>query len=185
MVIGAVATILGGVWFIIRQAFNSGMDANRLKAVEEKNQKLPCDRHNQDLILIKSILIGKDSKYSSIFAIKQSPRQLSEMGKRLYDDIKGEQFLAENKDFFFKKISESNPQTALDVEMICNYVCMSSLSESIFNSIKDYVYNAPSLKIKDSDNKEVTYDLSLRDVCFVLSIPLRDMYLNDHKEIKS
>ena len=37
--------------------------------------------------------------------------------------------------------------------------------------------------IKDTNGKEKSYDLSIPDICFVLSLPLRDMYLKDHPKI--
>ena len=45
--------------------------------------------------------------------------------------------------------------------------------------------NAPAYKLKDAEGNEKMYDLSLPDVCFVLSLPLRDMYLAAHSEIMS
>ena len=91
--------------------------------LEKQNENLPCDRHNDDINLIKSILIEKYPNSSNIFAIKHSPRQLNELGKKLYQEIEGEKFLNENRDFFFDKISDSHPLTALDVEMTSNYIC--------------------------------------------------------------
>lgn len=46
-----------------------------------------------------------------------------------------------------------------------------------------YVYNAPSITVKGVNGEEVSHDLTLQDVCFALSIPLRDMYLKEHPEI--
>mgnify|MGYP007122058034 CR=1 FL=1 len=42
-----------------------------------------------------------------------------------------------------------------------------------FNTLKDYVYNAPAIDMPDGEK----YELGLGDVCYILSIPLRDMYL--------
>jgi hypothetical protein len=38
--IGAIAVILGGVWFIIRQAFKSGINARRLEEIEKNTSNL-------------------------------------------------------------------------------------------------------------------------------------------------
>lgn len=75
------------------------------------------------------------------------------------------------------------PQTAYDVESSANYVCVVNTKESIFNDIKNFVYNAPLMVQKYKDGKEHSYDLSLGDVCYVLSLPLRDMYLKEHPEV--
>ena len=44
-----------------------------------------------------------------------------------------------------------------------------------FNHIKDIVYDLPEM-----DTPEGKYELTLNDVCFVLSIPLRDMYIKEN-----
>lgn len=44
-IIGAVAVILGGVWFIVQRAFKLGIDRNRLEQIEGKVCQLPCDEH--------------------------------------------------------------------------------------------------------------------------------------------
>jgi hypothetical protein len=54
--IGAVAVILGGVWFIVRQAFNSGINARKLDEIEKNTSNLPCVFHGDDLLKIKSIM---------------------------------------------------------------------------------------------------------------------------------
>lgn len=43
--IGAIAVVLGGVWFIVQRAFKLGIDRNRLEQIEGKVCKLPCDEH--------------------------------------------------------------------------------------------------------------------------------------------
>ena len=35
----------------------------------------------------------------------------------------------------------------------------------------------------DKEGNEKTYEVNLADICFILSIPLRDMYLKEHPEI--
>lgn len=137
-----------------------------------------------DLVSIKSIMILKYKNTSEIFSMKKSPRQLNENGERLFSDIKGNEFLTQNKEFLFCKIEEQRPKTALDVEIAANLACSSNIDNDIFNGMKDFVYNSPSYTVKDKDGNEREYDISLSDICFVLSIPLRDMYLNEHQEIK-
>lgn len=44
--LGAIAIVLGGVWFIVQRAFKFGIDRNRLQQIEGKLYKLPCDEHN-------------------------------------------------------------------------------------------------------------------------------------------
>lgn len=44
-----------------------------------------------------------------------------------------------------------------------------------FNFIKDMVYDMPEI-----DTDEGKYEVTLNDICFVMSLPLRDMYLTEH-----
>ncbi|MDR1056634.1 MAG: hypothetical protein LBL90_12625 [Prevotellaceae bacterium] len=173
--IGAVAVILGGVWFIIERAFKSGKNAHRLEEIEKNTSNLPCVLHGDDLLKIKTILIQKYPSSVNIFSMKASPRILNKLGIRLFNDIDGNSFLEENKDVLFKFITESNPLAELDVEQAANTACLSLISTPAFTRMKDFVYNSPSIEIEDGKK----YDISLNDICFVLSIPLRDMYLND------
>ena len=63
--------------------------------------------------------------------------------------------------------------------------CTAYRSNEIFNELKTSVYNSPSYKITDAEGHERMYDLALYDVCYILSLPLRDMYLAAHPEIKT
>ena len=137
-----------------------------------------------DIVAIKSIMSVKYKNAADIFSMKKSPRKLNENGERLFLDIKGNDFLSKNKDFLFSKIDEQRPKTALDVEMAANFACSANTDNEIFNGMKDFVYNSPSYIIKDKDGEERQYDITLSDICFVLSLPLRDMYLEAHNEIE-
>lgn len=197
IIIGAIATILGGVWFIIQRAFKSGADSNKLVEIEKRTCNAQCDLHDRDIdtlkqdlkemksdiIAIKSLLVMKHKNASNIFSMKNSPRQLNENGLKLLAAIDGSEFLQKNKDFLFSKIDECKPKTALDVENAANIACTANTDNDIFNGMKNFVYNSPSFKIIGEDGKECSYDIALSDVCFVLSIPLRDMYLEGHPEI--
>ena len=136
-----------------------------------------------DIVAIKSLLTMKHKDAASLFSIKNSPRQLNDMGKRVMGDMKGAEFLDAHKYFFFSLIDAYKPKTALDVENAAHAVCMASTDNDIFNGLKNFVYNSPSYMVKDANGQERPYDLSLSDVCFILSLPLRDMYLKEHPEI--
>ena len=167
---------------------------HRIKKVEQ----LPCNEHGgrmeelektmsdirEDLAVIKSVIIQKYPTSANVFSMKKSPRRLNEMGEWLFNQVNGRGFLEKNKDFLFEKISEGRPSTALDVENAAHIACSSSTGEPMFSEIKNFVYNAPSIDIPDPDLGTRKYDITLGDVCFVLSIPLRDMYLSEHPEIK-
>lgn len=201
-VVAAVATILGGVWWIVRQAQKLAVNDYRLNKMESdvsslkndvsllksdvsslKNDvsllKLDMADMKADISGIKSVLIQKFPNAAEVFCMKKSPRVLNELGEKIFNQINGKQFLEDNKKFFFSKIDERKPKTALDVEYAANVACSANTDNDIFNDIKDFVYNAPSIMIPGDNGKERPYDITLGDICFILSIPLRDMYLEE------
>lgn len=61
-VIGAVATILGGVWFILSKVFKMGQTSVRIDNIEKSVTKLenmtehlPCNAHHDDITKIKTV----------------------------------------------------------------------------------------------------------------------------------
>lgn len=216
-VIGAIATILGGMYYIFNFVFEKGKDkehwANFEKATmdgfaqlnsrmdkqeaetktalarleskfdkrldkfgEELNKvRDTVQEHTTALVEIYTVLGRKYPRRAESFARKNSPRKLTEFGLKIYTDVNGEKFLNDNKARLFAYIDERKPQTRLDVEELAQQSLFRLTSDPIFNYIKDYVYEAPEYKDTDGNMSELT----IGDVCFVLSIPLRDMYLNE------
>lgn len=186
MVIGAVATILGGVWFILSKVFKMGQTSGRIDNIEKAVTKLenvmehlPCNVHHDDITKIKTVLVEKYPKSSSVFSMKSSPRKLNPTGEKLFAAINGEQFLKDNKKRLFGYISDNSPLVALDVEQLSNAACLSLVSTPAFNSMKNYVYNEPTWTLPDGKQ----YDITINDICFVLGLRLRDMYLSEHPEL--
>lgn len=150
-------------------------------ALKTSMEKLPCSAHHVDITKIKTILVEKFPRAFSVFSMKMSPRKLNETGEKLFAAINGEQFLNEQKDSLFAYITANNPFVALDVEQLANAACMSLVPTPVFNSLKNYVYNEPTWTLPDGGK----YDITIDDVCFVLSLRLRDMYLSAHPEIST
>lgn len=170
---GEIKTVGGNVIKIesLCNAFDKDID----------NVKIQLDKVNDNLTKINSLLLLKYKDASKVFSVKNSPRKLNEIGEKVYADINGEEFLNANEEFLFSLIDTYHPKTALDVENAAHAVCAVSTENEIFNGIKNYVYNSPSYKMPD----DKLYDLTLPDICFVLSLPLRDRYLKAHPEIVS
>ena len=199
--VGAVTTcivaILGGVWFMLQKAFRLGELNKALQDIDNRTCNAKCELHDNDIseiktdltaikddiVAIKSILIMKHKNASDVFSMKNSPRKLNANGERLFKDIKGEEFLRQNKDLLFSKIDQQEPKTAFDVENYASMVCYAITGDDIFNGMKNFVYNSPTYILKNDKGDDTKYDISLPDICFVLSIPLRDMYLAEHKDI--
>lgn len=161
----------------------------RFKKVETKVNELPCAvRESQytqikdDLLQIKMFLMMKNPKTATMFSEKHSPRLLNEAGKQLFQDVNGDAFLDANSVVLLDAIAKKTPKTALDVEVGAHEVLVENLNSDIFNEIKNWVYNSPTRKVV-VNGEQTDYAVTLGDVCFVLSIPLRDRYLKMHPEI--
>lgn len=123
------------------------------------------------------------SEDASIFSEKNSPRKLNGNGQKLYEQAHGEDFLNANAQFLLSEIENTHPKTALDVENLSLAVLYANSNKDIFNSLKNWIYIAPAIEIQNKDGVSTMRDISLDDVLYVLSIPLRDRYLSIHPEI--
>lgn len=114
---------------------------------------------------------------------KKSPRRLNKMGEKFYKELDGENFLEAHKDSLFEVIDSLAPKTAYDVELYSLRALQIKSDEDFFNEYKLYVYNAPTFEIEDENGNTKPYELTLSDICYILSLPLRDMYLETHPDI--
>ena len=131
--------------------------------------------HTNALVEIYTVL-GRDyPQKEGSFALKNSPRKLTDLGQKIFNEVNGEEFLRDNKEILYKYIEEHKPLTRLDVEQLAHRALFMQTNTPIFNHIKDYVYEAPAYKDADGEMSELT----IGDICFILSIPLRDMYLKE------
>ena len=180
--IGAIVTVVvavvGGLTFIINKVFNLGSLANRLKTAEVQLDELSKEVKFQhdEVIKIQTTLAVKYKNAEGLFTQRHSPRSLNELGLKIFNDMNGQEFLDKNKDFLFKKIDARRPMAALDVEEAAEFVCSSSTNEEFFLPVKSFVYNYPEVEIAAGRK----HDLTLSDACYILSFPLRDMYLKEH-----
>ena len=117
------------------------------------------------------------------FSAKNSPRQLNQNGVELLKDSGGREFLDRNMDFFIRKIEKLQPKTALDVENMALAVLQTHTNEDMFIPIKSWIYNAPAMQLKNPDGSTRSQEVDIDDVIFVISLPLRDRYLELHPEI--
>ena len=203
IVVGAV--ISGIVWITIWAVKLT----NKHKDISKRIDDLPCphhtskiDKHDEqfadtralmsrmegqlELLVQNSIEKGnrKIKKKSGLaFSAKHSPRQLNGNGIELLNDCGGKEFLETNMDFFIGKMEKLQPKTALDVEDMALAVLQTHTNEDMFIPLKSWVYNAPSREIKNPNGSTRIQDVDLDDVIFVLSLPLRDKYLELHPEI--
>jgi hypothetical protein len=149
-----------------------GVEVSRM---DSNFTRLPCALHSEELIKLRTVLVTESPDPSLALGLRASPRRLSEIGLKIYADIGGAEFLHANKDALFRYISFRRPLAALDVEELCPLACMSLIPTPAFTVLKDYIYNASPI----STPAGTLHELTLRDLCFTLSLPLRDMYLSE------
>lgn len=180
----AIAIVVGIiVWFVARFYYKE------FKPIEKSVGVLPCDSRGklleeikESLAVIRTYITTTDPKRASIFSQKASPRKLNTAGNQLLDSCAGIVFIENNKTLLFEWLDKKNPKTALDVEKSALEILIENIDNDIFNSLKNWVYNSPSMKVTvDGEAKELA--VSLQDVCFVISLPLRDAYLQKHPEL--
>lgn len=189
LVVGVAS--VGVTWFIAKFYYTRIIKAESnivsvkesVETVERKVNNLPCAAREEvnnkileKLNTITTYLMTKDSKAAFIFSQKASPRKLNAYGNRLFEECNGQKFLDRNKEELLESISAKNPNTALDVENLAVQVLISRLDSDIFNELKQWVYNSPTWKIEIQGQPQ-DYTVTMNDICFVLSLPLRDMYL--------
>lgn len=150
--------------------------------IESIISRLPCDVHSDRLSDTEKDVAFFRGKTEFILSAKQSPRTLNKYGQELFQEIDGESFLAENKQKLFDFIDAESPKTAYDVEADARKAVHSLTDDDSFNRIKVWLYNSPAKKI-EVEGKETEYCFSLEDACFVISLPLRDMYIESHPTI--
>ncbi len=115
---------------------------------------------------------------------KNSPKVLNHNGEIVSDTFGCKEFLTDNADWLLSELSKFNPQTALDVEMSSLAALRLASSDERFNSLKDKIYAHEAIALSFGDKEEMrNVEISLDDVLFVISIPLRDLYLQKHPEI--
>jgi len=181
----------------LRELFDEKLD-NLRQSFEQENRitngtisALPCREHNDrlneihdELLFVKTFLTTKFSDFAYSWSIKNSPAMLNENGLKLYQAVDGDLFLNNNEALFLVMMEARHPKTALDAEIVSNQVLAQCLNLDLFNALKNWVYNSPVMSIV-LDGVFQDYTISIYDVCFVISLPLRDRYLALHPELSA
>ena len=196
IIVAVVVTIFACKWYFGRfvptekKAEAADAKLGKMDKIDKVVDNLPCSKHDEmfvsikeDLAMIRTWITTKYPTAAPVFSQKMSPRKLNEAGNDLLEDIGGMDFLNTNKEVLIACIEEKAPKTALDAEESALIVLYDHLDDEMFNGMKKWVYNSPSRKLT-IDGVERDYTVTMNDVCFVLSIPLRDMYLELHPELQ-
>lgn len=181
--IGTAAAVIGSTGGIMVYLFKRerefAVSGEKLASLERCINSKPCKEHHEDLIKIKTILVTKFPYLEKSLSMKASPRKLNPVGERLFNDINGQAFLDEHKERLFEIIDNAHPLVPYDVQQEAMTAFVEFVPTPAFNNFKNFVYNAPEVKLEDGTMH--AYDIP--DICFVLGLRLRDMYLEAHPEI--
>lgn len=211
--IGAIAIILGGVWFIVQRAFNSGVDKQRLNHLESSHRELltnvselPCTKHKEeiqkfdlkydelqrlitstnDLVTeINKWIIKSDAEMVDKLVRKASPLKMTPLGEVLFIKSGAKDTMVNNIDNLIKELEEINPKTAYDVENESLNILLKNIGNPIFDKVKQYLYYSPEkVTLEDpEDGKLKELPVSIHHIAKLMSVYLRDEYLRKHTNI--
>ena len=187
-IIAATIGLFGMSWIII-ELLRLSKSVGRLEARLDKlastndSHDISIRKLQMEMLEVRTFIKTKFPTSQTVLSEKKSPAQLNEFGRKLFADMGGSDFLSKNGIYLLQKMEEKNPKTAFDVESTAHEVLILATNEEMFNKIKNKVYNYPYMDILKRDGEMVKYEVSLADVCFVLSLSLRDMYLKAHPEV--
>lgn len=180
-IVATVVAICTGIGFVLNKFYKLGTLSQRFETLETDvaGLKNGYKEHHDRLNTITITLLIKHKGLEAALTQRNSPRSLNALGKEIYDMMNGDDIINANKDLLFKKIDEQSPKAALDVESASLLACASLIDSDEFLPVKKFVYNCPAIKKEDGGEFDVTLDAA----CYVLSFPLRDLYLAEHVEL--
>ena len=178
----------------------------KLEEIKDKVEKLPCDKHKDDIrdsgqrynelqrivsstndmvVEINKWLMKFDNDMIDKLAKKASPLKMTPLGEVLFEKSSAKKTIDNNIDFLIKELEDINPQTAYDVEEEALSYLLRNMGNEIFTDIKQFLYYSPdTIQLKDpvsGEDKDVR--LSMQSIIKLMSIYLRDLYLKKHPNI--
>jgi len=151
----------------------------RFKKTEKKVESLPCDKHREHLREVSAWIVKKDKSMANTLMAKLSPYQLTDAGKKLLEISGGKLCVDQNLDMFMSELGKQNPLTPYDVEEKSVSIILETKQQPIFNQIKNFLYYMP----KTIEGVGDAADISIFTVVNVMSLYLRDFYLEAHPEL--
>lgn len=126
--------------------------------------------------LIEKAIIAQDPPMLGMFSRSNSPRQLNELGARLFQQSGADKILDAHRAELVSQIEALDSATAYDVEQNAYRVLIDATSKPWFNPLKEFIYNSPVFEGND---------VNVATICFVMSLVLRNEYFKIHPEIDS
>jgi hypothetical protein len=190
---------------------NHSSKLEKLSVIETKIDDFPChahtvkiDRHHDQLAVTNELLRSLEGKMDMLvrlipqgsgasksilsddvppLAQKNSPKALNDNGRLVSSAFGCDDFLTANSEWLLDGVAKFDPKTALDVEMYSLAALKVASTDDRFNELKNKIYNSPAISLKLPNGQSKDVEIGLDDVLFVLSLPLRDLYLSRHPEI--
>lgn len=173
---------------------------DRSKEVEKKVDALPCEQHKADISLVKQSSHKLDDIASSIRKIEEwilrmdisamgdlvrkcSPYQLTEAGRKMLEASEAKHCVDSNLDTLLKKLEDTCPMTAYDVERNALNVLLSLTDDPMFNNIKDFIYNSPSHIDVSTSEGTIQVEVSMQRLLMIMSVYLRDIFFQRHADL--
>jgi hypothetical protein len=111
---------------------------------------------------------------------------MTPVGKILFEQTPSKQLVDNNNEYLLSELGKENPLTAFDVEDMAFKIMLRNINHPMYNDLKIYLYNAPeTISIKDpqtDEEKNIEFNMSV--AMQLMSIYLRDLYLDVHPDIK-
>lgn len=113
VIVAIITAVAAALVFIIRQFFKLGIISQRIKNVEATSETLEAEikgvSSKLDQLIGKVAIIAKDAITDSL-SVSNSPRQLSELGKKVLVDSSIEQTLDPLFDQILEQVKSLNPE---------------------------------------------------------------------------
>lgn len=176
-----VGSVFTAIWFVFRKVADLQECLKRIGNIENKIDSLDSIISSQGdrILVIETAMSLKVKGVENLLSQRHSPRVLNTLGEMLFNEMNGGEFLEKNKSALFAQIDSRNPKAGLDVEVASSVALALCVNEDFFIPIKNYVYNRAEIETEGGTK----IDMTLQTACYILSMPLRDLYLKEHPEI--
>lgn len=169
--------------------------------MSERIDRLPCEQHGKDiggLLSFERSFMAMSERFDEVckwlmkfdgstidtIAPKHSPRRMNRAGLEIFEETGARKALEDNLPALLSEMEKKSPETAYDVEDRAFEVLVSNIHRPMFVPVKNYLYSCPSRVRKTGDDgKAVEVDLTMGLLIRLMSIGLRDAYLERHPEL--
>lgn len=176
------------VWWVTRKM-------TKFEARLGRAEQRPCEDHGRsiteltalsgkiDLLCMLALQQQPKAAGADMFSQKHSPRSLNGNGRKVAEVFGVGGFLEANGEWLIGEMGRLSPGTPLDVEAMSLAVLRLRSGDKRFNGLKGKVYRSPVMELEGKDGGTQATDITLDNVLYVMSLLLRDMYLERHPEL--